>query len=84
MKIASKPEEIIFTINQEIANSENLDNDCRVCMVKSIRRVSPQEKKALGRNWCIDWIDSHNWSSCETSLIPIIKSVGDRYEADWD
>lgn len=80
----AKPDEIVLAINQEIATSDNIDDKCRDCRIRSLRRVSQQEKQALGRNWNVNWIDIHNWSLCETNLIPIIKSVGDRYEADWD
>jgi hypothetical protein len=84
VKILAKPEEIISVINQEIANSNSLDEDCRKCRVKSLSPASPQEMLILERNWSIGWTNKHNWSLCETNLIPIIKSVGDRYEADWD
>lgn len=83
-KILATPEKVILAINQEIASSDILDENCRDCRVKSLRPASPQEVQLLGRNWNIVWVDRHNWSPCETNLIPIIKSVGDRYEVAWE
>lgn len=78
-KIKIPPDELQNKINNEIANSNALDGDCRKCRVRSVVPSTNQHC-----NWDIKYTNEACTSECRTVLKAILHKVANNYDALWD
>jgi len=76
-------ERIKDEINHAMAESDDLDGDCRGCQVRRICPVTVEEAKQLGRNWNVDMVNGECRGECQKVLRAILDKVGETYEAIW-
>jgi len=65
-----------------MANSDELDGDCKKCEVRRISRVTAEEEKYLGRNWDVDMVNGE-CRACMGILENIAKRIGREFDTLW-
>lgn len=82
-KALQTPDRIKDEINVAMANSEELDGDCKECQVRRISRISDVEAKLLGRNWNVDLVNGECRGECMAVLEATVRLLGTKYDAIW-
>ncbi len=75
------PVQIVTELNTAMAESEELDGDCKECQVRRVGRVTEEEAKYLGRNWNVDMVNGECGGDCMKVLEKMAKVIGRKFDA---